>query len=92
MPQVGEMQDSLSVLDPHSGFRIPGNGFSLVFVNAWNLDSSFQSLVGFEIPLELFWIPKPRIPDSPSKNFPGSRNPDSLSWGEKSVDSRHFYP
>ena len=27
VPQVGEMQDSLSVLDPHSGFRIPGNGF-----------------------------------------------------------------
>ena len=33
------------------------------------VDSGFQSLVGFRIPSAGFWIPKPRIPDSTSKNF-----------------------
>ena len=36
----------------------------------WNLDSGFQSLVAFRIPM-------PRIPDFTGKNFPDSRNPDS---------------
>ena len=30
----------------------------------WNLDSVFQSLVGFRIPWAVFRIPKPRISDS----------------------------
>ena len=43
----------------------------------WNLDSGFQSLVAFRIPM-------PRIPDFTGKNFPDSGNPDSLiKWGEK---------
>ena len=48
----------------------------------WNLDSGFQSLVGYRIPWAAFRIPKNRIldstasicwiPDSTSKNFPDS--------------------
>ena len=38
----------------------------------WNLDSGFRSLVGYRIPWAVFWIPKPRIPDSISKLFPDS--------------------
>ena len=38
----------------------------------WNLDSGFQSLVGFRIHWAVFTIPKPRIPDSRIRNFPGS--------------------
>ena len=34
-----------------------------------NLDSGFQSLVGFRIPSAGFRIPKPRIPDSTRKKF-----------------------
>ena len=34
-----------------------------VFVSG-SLDSGFRSLVGFRIPWAVFWIPKPRIPDS----------------------------
>ena len=44
----------------------------------WNLDSRFQSLVGFRIPWTVFWIPKPNVPDSRSKTFPVS-----LEWGDK---------
>ena len=46
----------------------------------WNLDSGFQSLVAFRIPM-------PRIPDFTSKNFPDSGNPDSLiiKVGRKAV-------
>ena len=38
----------------------------------WNLDSGFELLVGFRIPTPVFRIPRPRIPDSTSKNFPDS--------------------
>ena len=34
-----------------------------------NLDSQVQSLVGFQIPWTVFWIPKARVPDSTSKTF-----------------------
>ena len=34
-----------------------------------NLDSGFQSLIGFRIPSAGFRIPKPRIPESTSKKF-----------------------
>ena len=56
------------------------------------LDSGFELLVGFRIPTPVFRIPRPRIPDSKSKNFQdsgfqmqkflGFRNPDSFTWGE----------
>ena len=39
----------------------------------WNLDTGFQSLVGFRIPSAVFRIPKPRTSNSTSKNFPDSR-------------------
>ena len=48
------IQDSLGFWIPCRGFRIPVTGF--------------QSLVGFRILWAVFWIPKPRIPDSTSKN------------------------
>ena len=35
----------------------------------WNLDSGFQSFVGFRIPWGAFPIPKPRIRDFTGKNF-----------------------
>ena len=41
----------------------------------WDVDFGFRSLPGFRIPWAVFRIPKPRIPDSTSKNFP-----NSLSW------------
>ena len=39
----------------------------------WNLDSGFQSLVGFRTPWAVFRIPKPRISDSTNKNLLDSR-------------------
>ena len=41
----------------------------------WNLDPGFQSLVGFRITWVIFWIPKPRSPDSKSKTFPDTGFP-----------------
>ena len=35
----------------------------------WNLDSGFQSLVGFRIPKPVFRIPIPKTPNSRSKYF-----------------------
>ena len=35
----------------------------------WNLDFGFQSLVRFRVPCAVFWILKPRIPDSACKIF-----------------------
>ena len=91
MPQVGEIQDRLSVLD--SPPWIPDSRYwILVFVNAWNLDSSFQSLVGFEIPLELYLDSKSLDSGFHKQKISLVRNPDYLSWSEKSVDSPHFYP
>ena len=54
------IQDSLGFWIPCRGFRISATGF--------------QSLVGFQIFLAVFWIPKPRIPDSTAKisRFPES--------------------
>ena len=69
-----------------SGFHVVDSGFQV-------LDFRFQSLVGFRIPGVVFRIPKPRIPNSTSKNFmdsgyhkqvfPGFSNLDSLTWGDK---------
>ena len=63
-----EIQDSLGFWFPRHGFRILGAKFRILC--QVNLDSGFQPLVGFLIFLAVFWIPKPRIPDSTSKNFP----------------------
>ena len=53
------------------GFHV----FDFIFC-PWNLDSGFQSLVvGLLIPRAVFRIPRPRIPDSSSKNFPDSGFP-----------------
>ena len=61
--------ESKTVLD--SGFHAVDSGFQIVdsSLRQWNLDSGFQSLVGFWILLTVFRIPKPRIPDSTSKIF-----------------------
>ena len=47
----------------------------VVFVKAWNLDSSFQSLVGFQIPFQLysgFQSPGFRIPKAKISLIPDS--------------------
>ena len=49
-------------------FWIPRHGFGILC--PWNLDSWFQLLVEFQIPLAVFRIPKPRIPILQAKNFP----------------------
>ena len=50
-PRKG-IQDSLELWIPHRVFRILGR---------WNLDSEFQSLVGFQIPWAVMRIPKHRM-------------------------------
>ena len=71
--------ESKIVLD--SGFHVVDSRFQVLDSSLcqWNLDSGFQSLVGFRIPWAVFRIPKPGIPDSISKFswFQGS-----LAWGE----------
>ena len=72
---------------------IPDSIYWIPDLFQWNLDSGFELLVGFRIPTPVFRIPRPRIPDSTSKNFqdsgfqmqkfPGFRNPDSFTWGDK---------
>ena len=67
---------------PCKGIVVVDSGFQV-------LDFRFQSLVGFRIPGAVFRIPKPRIPNSTSKNFmdsgyhkqvfPGFSNLDSLT-------------
>ena len=72
-----EIQDSRESWIPRFGFRILGTGFQYLSVGTWILDSNRFWDSGF---LELYFqIPKPRNPDSTSKNFP-----DSLTWGELS--------
>ena len=80
------VRESKTVLD--SGFldADSGSGFR-------NLDSCFQSLVGFWIPWAVFRIPKPGILDSTStifpdfefykQKFPGLiQNLGSIAWGK----------
>ena len=64
------IQDSLGFWIPRRGFLIPGTWLQFFLVESW---IGFQSLVGFRIRRALFRIPKPRIPDSTSKNFTDSR-------------------
>ena len=79
---------STTTLSPHvresktswdAGFHAVDSGFQVLDSSLcqWNLDSGFQSLVGFRIPWAGFRIPKPRNPDSTSKNFA-----HSLIWGK----------
>ena len=60
------------VLD--SGFHVVDSEFQELDFSLcqWKLDSGFPSLVGFRILWAVFWVPKPRIPDSTSKNFTDS--------------------
>ena len=53
------IQDSLGFQILRCGFCIPGTGLRIPC--QWNLDSSFQSLAGFRIPLAELRIPKPSI-------------------------------
>ena len=69
---------------------IPDSRFQLLDSSLiqWNLDSGFQSLVGFQIHWDAFWIPKHRILDSTSENFPDSRiwiplHGVNLPWRER---------
>ena len=59
------IQDSLGFWIPRQGFRIPGTRFQPL-----SAELGFQSLVRFRILSAVFRIPKPRIPDSTSNNFP----------------------
>ena len=74
---------------------IPDSRYWNSSLSQWNLDSGFQSLVGFRILWTVFRIPRPRISVfTLSKFFPdfgfheqnfqhsGIRNPDFLTWGE----------
>ena len=80
MPHVRESKTGLD-----SGFQVVDSGFQVLDSSfcQWNLDSEFQSLVGFQIPWAVFWIPKPRIPDSTIKIFHGFRNGESFTRGDE---------
>ena len=65
------IQDSRRFWTPHHGFQIPGIEFRILC--QWSLNSGFQSLVGFQIPWAVFWIPKPKILDFTSKTLPDER-------------------
>ena len=65
------IQGSLGFWLPQHGFRIPGIEFRILC--QWSLNSGFQSLVGFQIPWAVFWIPKPKILDFTSKTLPDER-------------------
>ena len=71
-PDVRGSKTYLGFWIPRHGFRILGTGIRILC--QWNLDSGFQSLVGFQIPWAVFRIPKPRTPDS-TANF--SKIPNS---------------
>ena len=53
------IQDSVGLWILRSRNQIPGSGFRIVC--QWNLDSGFQSLVGFQIPSDVFRIPQAKI-------------------------------
>ena len=53
---------------PLNWFRTPATGFRIIW--KWNLDSGFQSLMGFGIPWPVFRIPQPKISLIPESGFP----------------------
>ena len=55
-------------------------GYRILDSSQRNLDSGFQSSVGFRIRWVV--IPDSKAQDSTSKKFPGIRNPDFLTWGD----------
>ena len=82
MSTCKRIQDSLGFRIPRHGFRIPGAGFQS-FWSEWNLDSGFQSLVGFQILCDLYSGFQSLGFRNPEANFPRFRNPDCLTWAEK---------
>ena len=74
------IQDSLGFWIPRR--RIPDSRY--LSLCQWNLDSGFQSLVGFRIPCAVFRIPKPRISDPTSKTFPDS-DPSSKNFTDSGI-------
>ena len=73
------VRESKTVLD--SGFYVTDCGFQVLYssICQQNLDSGFKWLVGFQIALAVFRIPKPRIPDSTSKISPIAKSGFSQS-------------
>ena len=59
-----------------SEFHAVDSGFQILAIDSslyqWNLDFGFQSLVRFRVPCAVFWILKPRIPDSAGQIFKDS--------------------
>ena len=74
------IRESKTVLD--SAFHAVDSWFQVLDSSLflWNLDSGFQSLVGFRIPWAVFGIP-----DSTSKNLS-----DSPTWGDICVTRRNL--
>ena len=74
-------RESKTVLD--SVFHAVDSGFQLLdpSLSQWNLESGFQSLVGFGIPDSLSCIPDSKVQDSGfhKQKFPGFQNSDSLT-------------
>ena len=57
----------------------------------WNLYSRFQFFAGFRIPWAKPRIPKPRIPDYTSKNFPDLGIHTNLLWVTKIRTMRMYF-
>ena len=75
---------NLCIAQQRESKTVPRRGFRILC--QWILDSGFQSLVGFRIPLAVFRISKPGFSDSARKTprravFPEFRNLDSLCMG-----------
>ena len=60
-----EQKSKREIIDFNILIPILGTGTRILC--QWDLDSGFQSLVGFRIPCAVFRIPKPRVPVSTSK-------------------------
>ena len=74
---TSHLRVSQTVLD--SGYHVMDSGFEEVNPNSSSMELGFRIPIVGGIPdsLSCIWIPKPRIPDSTSQNFPnsGSRFP-----------------
>ena len=66
-PMKGSLSKSW-ILDSTPWIPDAGYWISVFVCGTW--DSAFQSLVRFPIRWAVFWLPKPRIPESTNKNFP----------------------